>query len=156
MIMDKEIVELISALEPIVAQCYYNEQERGGHYLRYPVILTINGENYKFRGGRLSGLSLNDIMTLHYQTGANKLFVGCALAEVLQFLENRYGIDFAEMEKNCHKELFAPKINPEHYRELSAAFESFEDINDIFEAFFSSPMSDEYNENDEYDDIGSD
>ena len=156
MFLANEIVSLIAALEPIVGQCFYNEQERGGHYFRYPIRLTRNGQDYEGKGGRILDLSQNDIMTLHYQTGANKLFVGCALVEVLQFLENRYGIDFAEMEKNCHKELFAPKINPEHYRELSTAFESFEDINDIFEAFFSSPMSDEDNEDDEDGDIGSD
>ena len=41
-----------------------------------------------------------NIGTLHYKFGANYLFVGNGLINVLNYLENRFGLDFDELVKN--------------------------------------------------------
>ena len=41
-----------------------------------------------------------NIGTLHYKFGANYLFVGNGLINVLNYLENRFGLDFDELIKN--------------------------------------------------------
>lgn len=39
------------------------------------------------------------IDTMYYAFGSHKLYIGDALLEILKFLENRYGLDFNELEE---------------------------------------------------------
>ena len=97
---DMEITEytitLIEELEYIVANCYHNKQKRGGFYYRYPRRFDMNGKVYESKAkGFISEKMLN---TLRYETGANHLYIGKALVKILEFLEERYDLDFDELE----------------------------------------------------------
>ena len=37
---------------------------------------------------------------MKYKFGSNELFIGKGLQNVLNYLEDRYGLDFAELERN--------------------------------------------------------
>ncbi len=94
------MAELIAIMEAIVGQYYHNEQKRGGFYFRYPVKFTRDGTKYECRGGHIPDLTIDELSSVHYKTGANSLYIGVALLQVLKFLEDRYAgkIDFTELE----------------------------------------------------------
>lgn len=94
------MANLIAILEALVGQYYHNEQKRGGFFFRYPVSFTRDGVNYECRGGRIPDLTADELATVHYKTGANSLYIGAALYQVMEFLENRYQgkLDFTELE----------------------------------------------------------
>lgn len=94
------MADLISTLEAIVGQYYHNEQKRGGFFFRYPVTFTRDGVDYECRGGKVPDLTAEELTTLHYKTGANSLYIGAALYQVMDFLERRYKgkLDFTELE----------------------------------------------------------
>jgi|GEM_PF-670347 len=101
-------VKLIEELEYIIgSECYnpnsYNGYtcEEGCEY-RYPVTVTCkdeNGERYdkKYRW-KLDGISPDDVSRLKYKFGSNHLFIGISIKSALTFLEERYGINFNDME----------------------------------------------------------
>ena len=41
---------------------------------------------------------IDEINTMRYVTGANNLYIGKALVKILEFLEDRYELDFDELE----------------------------------------------------------
>ena len=94
------MADLIATLEALVGQFYHNEQKRGGFFFRYPVTFTRDGETYECRGGKIPDLTSEELSTVRYKTGANSLYIGQALYQVMDFLEKRYKgkIDFAELE----------------------------------------------------------
>jgi hypothetical protein len=95
-----EMAGLIAIMEAIVGQFYHNEQKRGGFFFRYPVSFMRDGTKYECRGGHIPDLTIEELNSMHYKTGANSLYIGAALFQVLQFLEERYAgkLDFAELE----------------------------------------------------------
>ena len=97
MTKDYFAMELIEDLEKIVGNHYHNQQKRGGFYFRYPVNYNKNGTSYKATG-KMSGLAPENLHSVKYTTGANSLHIGDALFAVLNYLENRYDIDFDELE----------------------------------------------------------
>ena len=44
----------------------------------------------------------DEIKTMQYKFGKYRLLIGDGLTEILQFLENRYNIDFNELEEKIH------------------------------------------------------
>lgn len=88
---------LIGEMEYIVANCYYNKQPRGGHYFRYPYTFILDGKKYQ-RKGKAFLPKIEEINTMRYVNGANNLYIGKALLKILEFLENRYDLDFDELE----------------------------------------------------------
>ncbi len=95
------MADLIASLEAIVGQHYHNEQKRGGFFFRYPIRITRDGKEYEAKGeGKIPDLTAEELLTIHYKTGANSLYIGRALYHVMEFLENRYKgkLDFTELE----------------------------------------------------------
>ena len=44
-------------------------------------------------------ISAKTVESMHYKFGTNRLYIGDALVSVLRFLEDRYDIDFNELEE---------------------------------------------------------
>ena len=126
--VDDKIFELISELEYIIGNETYSKSTLCGPYTpmedfyRYPVRMKMNN-NEQGRGTKIQGkvhnhinfwtekgvkrsqmLSTPDIISsMYYPFGPFELYIGNGLVKVLEFLEQRYGIDFNELEQNAHK-----------------------------------------------------
>lgn len=109
--LDKNTMELISTLEYIIGSQWIGPNTiKGGkgnkdRRFRFPVSYRINKKDKDFikEKEELKGLSLKQIQTLEYVFGSHQLFIGDGLLGVLKELEDRYGIDFNELEKERTK-----------------------------------------------------
>lgn len=117
----KDIVRLICELEhEIASECYnphsYNgwtdeegcaftypayydevEDHTKEHYTRYPHWNVSNDKD------NIRRIDAENIKTLKLKMGANHLYIGKGIINILNFLEKRYNIDFNELE-TCRKE----------------------------------------------------
>ena len=113
--VDQEIIELILELEHIVGQECFNPHSidgytwEEGNYFRYPVVADISKGIYiakekKFYG-KIPYVIPENIATIKYKFGANYLYIGIAIKKVLQFLEQKYSINFnyLNMKNNIFK-----------------------------------------------------
>lgn len=112
--LNKKTCELIAELEYLIgSECYnpnsydgWNDVE--GCEFRYPInIRNKEDEFVKVRGNinETYLLDKNDINPqsisyMKYKFGSNELFIGLGIIKVLEYLEDRYDIDFSELEKN--------------------------------------------------------
>ena len=102
--IDKNIMELIFELEYIIGNRCYNPHSYDGYsreqgkQFRYPVW----ADGRKFYGV-IAGVPPEKIGSIEYKLGANELMIGSALKRILEFLEERYDIDFNQLEKNRKK-----------------------------------------------------
>ena len=115
--IDEDIAKLICELEFIIGdQCYNPNSYDGwtgdeGCSYRYPVNIYPNSdaeEPVKVRGKVTSDISYkwhngeikeSNIRSMKYKFGSNHLFIGDGLIKALEYLEDRYNIDFNELEK---------------------------------------------------------
>lgn len=106
--LNKEIMELVSKMEYMVGSSCYNPNSYDGWNMvegcsfRYPVYVRNGAEEEKFR----SRVQLDDmemVNSMKYKFGSNHLYIGRALLEILKYLEQRYGIDFNELEEKRKK-----------------------------------------------------
>lgn len=61
---------------------------------------------YKIRGNVYSShpeIRPKDVSSLKYKIGSTELYIGAGIIDILDFLEERYNIDFVELEKNLKK-----------------------------------------------------
>jgi len=110
--VDKKVAHLIAELEYLIgSECYnpnsydgWNDVE--GCDYRYPVnIRKSSGEFAKIRKN-INDTALLDpkditpeaIKYMKYKFGSNELFIGLGLIKVLEYLEQRYGLDFNALE----------------------------------------------------------
>ena len=110
--LNKTLFNLIAEIEFLIGSECYNPNaydgwaEVEGREFRYPVnIKDQNGKIVKIRTkiNSTALLSEEDITTeaikyMKYKFGTNELFVGLSIIHILEFLENRYGFDFNELE----------------------------------------------------------
>ena len=121
--LNKSTVKLICDIEHIIGSNCWNDNAAYGYgdYIRYPVWAKIaaNKTNpytntlektetwekfpYINLNNLARSLTTKEVKTLEYRFGANELQVGVAIVEILEYLENRYSIDFAELEKGLKK-----------------------------------------------------
>ena len=111
--VDKKMCKVIADLEFLIgSECYNPKSYDGwndieGCAFRYPVnIPKKDGEYAKVRSNANQSASLNSqyispasISHMKYQFGSNELFIGNGLISVLNYLEERYNIDFNELEE---------------------------------------------------------
>ena len=98
-------IELIERLEYIASKnCHnrftQNNDGTDGRTYRYPVHMDNPNDHYAeyvYRG-ILNGSTQRSLGTLHYEFGANDFYIGDALNQILDYLENRYDIDFDYLE----------------------------------------------------------
>lgn len=93
-------------LEDIVAQYTdssgYTKQIGGPS--RYPLTVPRpDGTTQKVSVTFLTEWHPNEFMGAYYAFGVHKLFVGKAVAHVMDFLQERYGLDFNELENRRRK-----------------------------------------------------
>ena len=112
--LNKKMCELIAQLEYCIgAECYNPNSYDGwndidGCDFRYPISFPDNNGNYiKIRGNiyKTASIDIKDINKdtipfIKYKFGSNELYVGKGIVKILKYLEDRYNIDFVEMEKN--------------------------------------------------------
>lgn len=110
--VNREIFELIADLEYLVGSECYNPnsydgwQDIDGCDFRYPINVPKGEEDYvKIRGNINSSSWLSEIdrdkttiRYMKYRFGSNELFIGRGLLGIMEYLEQRYGIDFNALE----------------------------------------------------------
>lgn len=75
--------------------------KRGGRTSRYPLsVPQADGTARKVSFTKLISWNPRDFMGSYYAFGVHKLYIGKAISQMLQCLEERYGLDFSELEKN--------------------------------------------------------
>ena len=109
------MIPLLSEIEyKIGNSCYNGDSYNGwtdeyGCSFRYPIVYEYKDtDGIHSRKTRTSILSNSDITpenikTVCYKFGANELEIGRAIIDVLNMLENRYGLDFESLEKEYQK-----------------------------------------------------
>lgn len=105
-----EMAKLICELEYLLGgECYNPSSYDGwtgseGLEYRYPVYALKDPESNelsKFRGNvaeSANRFSERTVRTMKYKFGANHLFVGNGIKKVLEAIEERYDLDFNELE----------------------------------------------------------
>ena len=127
--LTKKTAKLVCDLEYLIGSRCYNANSYNGWTgdegcdFRYPVKVEIGNipkrtkvdeygiireevNEYKIRGNVYSAhpeLRPKDVTSLKYKIGSNELYIGAGIIDVLDFLEERYNIDFVELEKNLKK-----------------------------------------------------
>lgn len=112
--LDKKMSKIIADLEYLIgSECYNPHSYDGWHDIegcdfRYPINVPLNENEYiKLRGSITNSYSFdqrkltpNTVKYMKYKFGANELFIGLGLIKVLEYLEERYNLDFNELENN--------------------------------------------------------
>lgn len=110
--LDKRMSKIIAELEFLIgSECYNPSSYDGwndieGCDFRYPVNVPMkDGKYIKIRRNinETSLITPKDITPtavtyMKYCFGANELFIGKGLLKVMNYLEDRYGLDFNELE----------------------------------------------------------
>ena len=104
--ISKKTIELICELERLVGKQCYNPQSYNGYtgeegcLMRYPVYYcNKDGEDCKTKI-LVKDITKNCIGSIHYKFGANHLYIGDAIVDMLNYIEDKYNIDFNEIVKN--------------------------------------------------------
>lgn len=108
--IDRNITNLICELEYIVGNQTYNPNSYngwtgvGGCNYKYPVSFCENKKALEERKLSKSKVKIEHIdkeciKTMKYAFGSNHLYIGDGIAKLLEFLENRYDINFNELEQ---------------------------------------------------------
>lgn len=109
--VDKKISGLICKLEHIMGSQTYNPNsyngwtgEEGCAYT-FPVSYCKNEDDYKNKKITKTQLGIDYIepeciKTMKYVFGANHLYVGDGIVEILNYLEETYNLDFNKLEQN--------------------------------------------------------
>lgn len=112
--IDKNIAELICALEYEIGNQTYNPKsyngwtgEEGCEY-KYPVNYCKTPDDLQEKRltktkTRINYIDAECVNTMRYAFGANHLYIGDGIVEALEYLEERYGIDFNELEEKRTK-----------------------------------------------------
>ncbi len=110
--LDEQMSKIIAELEFLIgSECYNPSSYDGwndieGCDFRYPVNVPREDGKYIKVKGNINKTALIDpkditpaaITYIKYRFGANELFIGKGLLKVMSYLENRYGLDFNELE----------------------------------------------------------
>ena len=111
--LTEDICKVIADMEYLIgSECYNPSSYDGwndieGCAFRYPVnVLDSEGKYRKIRSNINKSFYFDDenineytVNHMKYKFGANEMFVGKGLARTLEYLEERYGLNFNELEK---------------------------------------------------------
>ncbi len=112
--LDKNMSKVIADLEYLIgSECYNPNSYDGwndieGCDFRYPIWFPDDEGNYtkirmNINNSHLidsTDISAKTIPYMKYKFGSNELMIGKGLINILNYLENRYGINFNELEKS--------------------------------------------------------
>ncbi len=129
--IDKNTLELIYTLEYIIgSQCQNTKaiKSKKGDFFRFPLSHRQNKKCKTFTKEKeeLKELSEQQLRDARYEFGANQLYIGKGIIEVLEELENRYDLDFIELEKERTKrrKSFMKELEKEIAKELEAEIDA--------------------------------
>ena len=111
--MDKSIIRLIGEIEHIIGSEFYNPNSYDGWNdiegctFRYPINVPDKDGKYAKIRTNINTTALldqneiteNSVSNMKYKLGSNQLYIGRGIIKTLRYLEDRYNIDFNEMEK---------------------------------------------------------
>lgn len=103
--LNKKSIALICELEKIIGDECYNPNsydgwaDRQGCAFRYPVTFDDENGNERKSWFQIQDLSKDNLNSVHYKFGSNHLYIGSAIYNILQRLEQKYGISFDELMK---------------------------------------------------------
>ena len=115
--LSKDLCKIVAKIECLIGDRCYNPNsydgwngESGRNY-HYPVTYTLpNQTSGQTRWGTfryLDNLSeeeaISFVQTFRYKFGSNHLYIGSAILDVLEFFEDRYGLNFDELEKKAQE-----------------------------------------------------
>lgn len=110
--LNKQIANLIYELEHIIGRSCYNPNSYNGYTgeegcsFRYPVcIYNPEDDCLEKTWSKVDNIPAKYVNTMKYMFGSNHLFIGAALINILTTLENRYELDFNELEKQYQKSI---------------------------------------------------
>lgn len=108
--LNDEMMDLMSELEYLIGKNCYNPNSYDGWTgdegcsFRYPVCYDdMDKEEHKVRYKLSNRINKENYHTMKYKFGSNHLYVGKGIKDVLEFLEERYNLDFNELEKQRKK-----------------------------------------------------
>lgn len=105
MTLDEKMAKLVCELEYVIgSECYNPNSYDGwndieGCDFRYPVCINCDMDTELKVRGHAQPKKPEYVKSLKYKFGSNHLFIGIGIINVLQYLEDRYGIDFNELER---------------------------------------------------------
>lgn len=103
--LTKKTIQLICDLERLIGEECYNPNSFDGWTLeegrefRYPITYTDKEGVERKSWATLQNMDKKNIGTMRYKFGSNNLFIGIGLQNVLEYLENKYDLDFDELVK---------------------------------------------------------
>lgn len=108
--IDKNITKVICEIEYKIGNETYNPNSYNGWTceegceFRYPVNYCRNRKDVEDQyltrtKGIIQNISSDCIDTIKYKFGSNHLYVGNGIVKALEYLENRYNIDFNKLEE---------------------------------------------------------
>lgn len=114
MIKNQNIANLICALELKIGNQTYNPNSYNGWTgeegcsFRYPVKyckneVDLEEHNLTSTKNKIRQIDPDCIETIKYTFGSNHLYIGNGLVKVLEYLEDRYNLDFNKLENNIIK-----------------------------------------------------
>lgn len=111
--LDENMCRVLADLEYLIgSECYNPNSYDGwndieGCNFRYPINVPVNDDDYIKLKTRISyiitEISPDMITYMKYKFGSNELFVGLGLINILDYLEERYNLDFNKLENNLQK-----------------------------------------------------
>ena len=116
--LDNRMNRVVAELEYRVGSTCYNANSYDGWTdtqgcgFRYPIsMLNPQGNEEKYRSNicfladfNERDISNEEITSMKYKFGSNSLYIGRALISVLNYLEERYDLDFNAMEEKIVEE----------------------------------------------------
>lgn len=111
--IDEKMCKVIANIEYLIgSECYNPNSYDGwndieGCDFRYPILVPDDrGTFTKIRGQINKSYLINEnditpsaIKYMKYKFGSNELMIGQGIIKTLEFLEQRYGLDFNDMEQ---------------------------------------------------------
>lgn len=109
--LDENTRRLIAELEYLIGhECYNPNSYDGwndieGCSFRYPITVLFNKTDYVKIKGNIrdysvyENLSDKTIKSMKYKFGSNELFIGRGIINILEYLEDKYNLDFCDMEQ---------------------------------------------------------
>ena len=109
--LDNNMARLICELEYYIGRECFNPNSYDGWTgeegceFRYPVYIRIKKNDYELTktwgniANNYPSIEATSIETMKYKFGSNHLFIGLGIQHLLEALEQRYNIDFNELEK---------------------------------------------------------
>lgn len=113
MTKDENTAWLIGLIEREIASYrYYRPHDQ---WKRYPVRMTENGDDDYYE--REDALTQNyaDAVSAYYKFGYNELYIGQGIEKALEMMENRYDLNFAQLEADYTDRTFGHDEDDDNY-----------------------------------------